>query len=1128
MKHFSLKGVFILVFTIWTMLCNMPIEATEIQIEQRGNLFYILDNSDINNPKAHVYGAVAGISGSLVIPDYINVNQRTIPVTAIAYDAFKDCAKLTSVKLPSTVERIFSGAFKGCIGLSSFDIPKNVVALYENVFAGCSNMKCIILEDGEKELWISLGAFGECPVESITCGRNFQVDNYYKISPFASATSLQSIEILDNINCLPEYSFRGCSSVKNIVMPESIERIGMYSFADCANLQEIKIPDKVSRIEKYVFSGCTALTKVDLNDSISIIEDNAFEDCSSLTNIMLPQSLTTIKDCAFEGCSLLTDITFPQSLTTINDYAFKDCSSIKSNPFQKGLVYIGRYAFENCTSLLDVKFPNTLTTLGEGAFAGCTSLQDINFGYKLEGIGAHAFKNCTGLKKLTLATQISSIKCGAFSDCENLEEITFKDGRFDLVEIGDYAFYNCRSLKSFNLYGIIDYGSSKVELGKSAFYGCKNLETISFNSYVQIQKEAFSNCSNLKSIKFQKGAGFESSDIFDGCPIESIETKEDFYGKDYSGRAVLPFENISTIKKIKFGCGTIRKNEFDKSKNTLSSLCLGDGHQYDGVNISDSFIADTLYITGGGSSKIIKITYLDEDGYPSDDNAFGIGKFKHIIVDDNTGVIIPENAFIQSPVERFVLKSRYYEIGKNAFKNCPNLKYLEFNKSQRSVANFGTSCFEGCPIEVVTIEGEDTPYVRLPVIELNTFDDDCYSNTVLYISGGYNEDSIEKSNWEKFRQMYLIPDTWNKKFSIDMIVGESINLKEYLIRKDYELSIPGLRFEYESKNVTENVFSAGLGTYYVRVNIYLPFQEHACACRDIVIKVKEMSPLYITGYTDGTPGAAPFGYDDDYDRPRICDFVKPAVFNFVDGKYTFYGEHLESFVISTEKGNDWDNGALTCEYGCEPGLTIPLYKGRQIIFLPWSGDYTIEVSADFSSIILKTSTPPHGLDLFLQGDMNGWTTSTNWKFKDGGDGKYYYFICEGNQKIRMHDSFFIGRGGEARFSPINLPVRLDDFSIWSSVHKSNFTYFEEDWEGSCLIDLSSGTEEDVKVIFCSDRDGYIKYLPNSSAGNIDKISPEDVDTDTEEFYNLQGLRVANPTHGIFIRKFRGKVSKVIK
>ena len=105
---------------------------------------------------------------------------------------------------------------------------------------------------------------------------------------------------------------------------------------------------------------------------------------------------------------------------------------------------------------------------------------------------------------------------------------------------------------------------------------------------------------------------------------------------------------------------------------------------------------------------------------------------------------------------------------------------------------------------------------------------------------------------------------------------------------------------------------------------------------------------------------------------------------------------------------------------------------------------------------------------------------------------------------------------------------MDDFSIWSSVHKSNFTYFEEDWEGSCLIDLSSGTEEDVKVIFCSDRDGYIKYLPNSSAGNIDKISPEDVDTDTEEFYNLQGLRVANPTHGIFIRKFRGKVSKVIK
>lgn len=1105
------------------MLCNMPIEATEIQIEQRGNLFYILDDSDKNNPKAHVYGAVAGISGSLVIPGYINVNHRTVPVTAIAYDAFKDCAKLTSVKLPSTVERIFSGAFKGCIGLSSFDIPKNVVALYENVFAGCSNMKSIILEDGEKELRISLGAFGECPVESITCGRNFQVDNYYKISPFASATSLQSIEILDNINSLSEYSFRGCSSVKHIAMPESIERIGMYSFADCANLQEIKIPEKVSRIEKFVFSGCTALTKVDLNDSISIIEDNAFENCSSLTNIMLPQSLTTIKDCAFEGCSSLTDITLPQSLTTINDYAFKDCSSIKSNPFQKGLVFIGRYAFENCTSLSDVKFPNTLATLGEGAFAGCSSLQDINFGYKLEEIGARAFQNCIGLKKLTLATQISSIKYGAFSDCENLEVITFKDSHVKLVEIGDYAFSNCISLKSFNLLDVVVSGISIVELGESAFYGCKNLETVSFKSFVRIEKEAFSNCSNLKSLKFQEGAGFESSNIFDGCPIESIETEEDFGGKDYSGRENLPFENISIIKKIKFGGGTIRKNEFDKSKNTLSSLYLGGSIRIGSVNISDSFIADTLYITGRSG----KITYFDEDGYPSDDNAFGIGKFRHVFVDDNIKDLkIPENAFIESPVKRFVLKSTYCEIGKNAFKNCSNLKYLEFKKSQKSVATFGASCFEGCPIEVVTIGGEDSPYDHLPVIELNTFDEDCYANTVLYVSRGYKEESIKQSNWRQFRQMYWIPDEW-KDFSIDMIVGESINLKESLIKLDSQLSIPGLRFEYESENVTENVFSAGLGTYTFSVNIYLPFQEDACAYRNVVIEVKDRTPLYITGYTDGTPDAAPFGYDDN-GYPRRLDFYEPAVFNFADGKYTFYGEHMGSFFISTEKDSDWEKGAFSCEYGSEPGLTIPLYKSRQAIFLPWSGDYTIEVSSDFSSIILKTSTPPHGLDLFLMGDMNNWATSTNWKFKDGGDGQYYYFICGSDQKIGRGESFRIVKGSwEDQFSNTDTYVRLDDFSTWSNDHNLYPTYIEEDWKGSCLIDLSSGTEGDIKVIFCSDKDGYIKYLPNSSAGNIDKISPEDVDADTEEFYNLQGLRVANPTHGIFIRKFRGKVSKVI-
>ncbi len=141
---------------------------------------------------------------------------------------------------------------------------------------------------------------------------------------------------------------------------------------------------------------------------------------------------------------------------------------------------IDREAFKGNTTLTHVKLPQGLfMDIYDEAFAGCTNLASLDIPVTLSAIGQKAFQNCTSLKTFTLGGETEEdilnwgkVAVSAFEGCSSLESFTMNaiSGRFQ-----DYAFRNCIALKEVTITKNIN------EFGTGVFDGCTSLTKIIYN-----------------------------------------------------------------------------------------------------------------------------------------------------------------------------------------------------------------------------------------------------------------------------------------------------------------------------------------------------------------------------------------------------------------------------------------------------------------------------------------------------------------------------------------------------------------------------------------------------------------------------------------------------------------------
>ena len=174
---------------------------------------------------------------------------------------FANCDALESIYLPESVTGMGTGNFNGCDSLTTANLPASLTTLGTYTFKNCVSLKNV-----EMGQW------------------NYTVNSLYGL--FYGCSSLESIDLPDDLINIGYDMFNMCTSLKEIDLPVGIKYIGDCAFADCVNLTEISLPSKLQTISYSAFFG-TSIETVTIPASVYYVQRGAFAGCPKLTEILV-------------------------------------------------------------------------------------------------------------------------------------------------------------------------------------------------------------------------------------------------------------------------------------------------------------------------------------------------------------------------------------------------------------------------------------------------------------------------------------------------------------------------------------------------------------------------------------------------------------------------------------------------------------------------------------------------------------------------------------------------------------------------------------------------------------------------------------------------------------------------
>lgn len=274
-------------------------------------------------------------------------------------------------------------------------------------------------------------------------------------------------------------------------------------------------------------------------------------------DISRASNLTKIGENCFSYCPELTEVTFESisGLVSIGNNCFYYCpklSSVKNTDKQPSLREVGSSVFgltpymDNKTDefvmlgkvLLKYNGTDTEVTVPTGtvgiadAFFG-SDIVSIDLGTTVTNIGNNAFYGCRSLKSVSIPASCTKIGDMAFAGCSSLEKVEYAGA---LSSIGFCSFANCGELQEFKYTG--SGSSALTNIGECAFWNARKLTKLDSGTIANINVGSFWNC-------FGEGSYYR-------IPESVISVAEGGYGNLNFNYVTIP-ENITALASTAFG-----------------------------------------------------------------------------------------------------------------------------------------------------------------------------------------------------------------------------------------------------------------------------------------------------------------------------------------------------------------------------------------------------------------------------------------------------------------------------------------------------------------------------------------------------------------------------------------------
>lgn len=422
-----------------------------------------------------------------------------INLTATIPGMFKECTKLQSIELPSTLIKINTTTFQHCTSLDNIVIPASVTEILYRAFHGCSRLKGITFLS-ETPATLGADVFFEIPDDYVIYVPEAAVQAYKTAWPqyeshIQSVSNKQTgilevtlteagtlahqlgLEIVGNDPLVINGNYSKYDSLK-ISGPINGTDIGVIRFLGGRDVNNCKklVGGNLKYLDLYdahIKAGGEEYNQDGSNDLIT--EDNSvdtymFWELDKLETLILPKSATKIMESAFENCDNLQRLVIGDNTNSISEDVTKECAKLKEVILLcNEAPATDKDAWDEKSRVETFYAPNAYCHHLMGSHAYYTRSYSMTSPFEDDALmRALAQKRIYTTNDLAKVTSADNLITGN-TEVKYFNELLFAEG---IKTLGDNTFRGCSNLEKVTLSGPLE------TIPSGAFSGCTSLTAI--------------------------------------------------------------------------------------------------------------------------------------------------------------------------------------------------------------------------------------------------------------------------------------------------------------------------------------------------------------------------------------------------------------------------------------------------------------------------------------------------------------------------------------------------------------------------------------------------------------------------------------------------------------------------